>query len=129
MQDWQEDLRCFVGRCQDALADPVLNLERGVAGTLDCKVPVVNGAYGAIKKMVSVIEVYQDDKRLWCGRVLNQTLDWDNSKVLIVEGVLNFLNDSVMPPHTNLDEVSPSAPSYSARMTRITSIEDRKSVV
>lgn len=88
------------------VADPVLNLERGVAGTLDCKVPVVNGAYGAIKKMVSVIEVYQDDKRLWCGRVLNQTLDWDNSKVLTVEGVLNFLNDSVMPPHTNLDEVS-----------------------
>ena len=66
----------------------------------------MGGAYGAIKKMVSVIEVYQDDKRLWCGRVLNQTLDWDNSKVITVEGVLNFLNDSVIPSHTNLDEVS-----------------------
>lgn len=87
-----------------AVVNPVLVTEMGSAGMLEFSVPVINKHYSDIKKLVSTVSVYQDDTWVWSGRVLDQTMDWHNSKVIKCEGMLNYLNDSVIHPHSNFDE-------------------------
>lgn len=92
------------GQSGNVVANPVLTEEQGKAGSFTCVVPVTNSRYENIKKLRSRITVYSDNERLWRGRVLDQKMDWNNSKEILAEGDLGLLNDSVIPPHTSFDE-------------------------
>ena len=54
--------------------------------------------YGLIKKLKSVITVFQDDFLLFRGRVLDEETGWYNEKVITCEGDMAFLLDSVLRP-------------------------------
>ena len=82
-----------------ALTDPVLELADGRSGSFSCGVPPGNPAYGKIKKLVSVIEVLQDDESLFCGRVVAAEKDFYGMETITCEGELALLLDSIQRPH------------------------------
>lgn len=92
------------GQPRNVVANPILTEEQGKAGSFTCVVPVTNTQYENIKKLRSRITVYSDNKRLWRGRVLDQKMDWNNSKEILAEGDLGLLNDSIIPPHNSFSE-------------------------
>ncbi len=51
-----------------------------------------------LKKMRSIFEILQDGEPIFRGRMTEDTRDFDNAKVVDLEGVLAFLNDSVVEP-------------------------------
>lgn len=82
-----------------ALTDPVLELADGKSGSFSCGVPPGNPGYGKIKKLVSVIEVLQDDESLFCGRVVAAEKDFYGMETITCEGELALLLDSIQRPH------------------------------
>lgn len=82
-----------------ALTDPTLELADGKSGSFSCGVPPGNPAYGKIKKLVSVIEVLQDDESLFCGRVVSAEKDFYGMEAITCEGELALLLDSIQRPH------------------------------
>ena len=59
---------------------PKLQTEIGKTGTFNFIIPPQNPYYGAIKKLKSIITIYQDDGEIWRGRVLNTKSDFYNRK-------------------------------------------------
>ena len=53
-----------------------------------------------VKKLKSVITVYQDDFLLFRGRVLDDESGWHNEKTIFCEGELSFLLDSIQRPYS-----------------------------
>lgn len=78
--------------------DPKLTLEDSAAGSLSITIPPTNLAYGKIIRMVTDISVTKDGDEIWAGRVLSESKDFWNNRVLLCEGELAFLNDSTQPP-------------------------------
>lgn len=74
---------------------PVLKLAAGKAGSLDITLPPGNAGYGSVRRMGSTILVLRDLQVLWKGRVLTEQKDIWGSRVLVCEGALAFLNDTV----------------------------------
>lgn len=84
-----EDLEIFEKR---------LKLEVNTTGAFDFKIYPCHPMYNAIKRLKSTIEVYQDNHRLFRGRVLDDEHDFFNAKNIICEGDLAFFNDSIIRP-------------------------------
>lgn len=55
--------------------------------------------YWLIRKLKSIVTVYQDDYLLFRGRVLDEKVGWYNEKVINCEEELAFLHDSVQKPY------------------------------
>lgn len=60
--------------------------------------PPSNKAYGTIARLTTDIRVDKDGKELWSGRVLSESKDFWNNRILVCEGELAFFNDSTQPP-------------------------------
>ena len=56
--------------------------------------PPTHPAYDKIRKLKSVITLYQDGEWVFSGRVLNDEKNFYNIKQISVEGELGYLNDS-----------------------------------
>lgn len=82
-----------------SLANAELSLEVNTAGNLSFTIYPNNPLYGSIKKLKSIVEVYQDGALLFRGRVLTETLNFDKSMDVFCEGELAYFNDSVMRPY------------------------------
>ena len=78
--------------------DPKLTLEDSTAGSLTMSLPDDNVAYSTITRMATDISVRKQGKEIWSGRVLSESKDFWNNRVLYCEGELAFLNDSTQPP-------------------------------
>ena len=78
------------------LFDKKLILEVNTTGAFDFKIYPSHPMYNAIKRLKSVIEVYQDSHLLFRGRVLDDEADFYNAKTILCEGDLAFFNDSVI---------------------------------
>ena len=78
--------------------DKHLKLEVNTTGAFDFKIYPSHPMYNAIKRLKSTIEVYQDNHRLFRGRVLDDEHDFYNAKNIICEGDLAFFNDSIIRP-------------------------------
>ena len=79
-----------------------LRTEFNRAGTLSFTVPQNNLAYqeGYLKKLISVIRVYDGNKKLlWKGRIIDTSKDFYNNVTFNCEGWLGVLNDSVIRPN------------------------------
>lgn len=76
--------------------NPKLSLELNKAGTFDFTIYPNHPKFNDLKKMRSIITVYNNDELLFRGRILNVETGWLNQKEVSCEGDLAFLNDSIV---------------------------------
>ena len=80
------------------LLDPTLEDELNKAGSLKFTITPHNPKYNQLKKLVSIIKVYDNKEEIFRGRVLDDTEDFYKRKAVVCEGDLNFLLDSLLRP-------------------------------
>ena len=79
--------------------NPSVELELNKTGSFELTIYPNHPYYSLIKKLKSIITVYQDDFLLFRGRVLDEDIGWHNEKTIVCEGELAFLIDSVQRPY------------------------------
>ena len=85
----------------DALMDELkvigakCSLEVNKTGSLTFQIASTHPYYDKIKKHTSEIKLYQDDRVLFCGRVLNDEITFENIKNVECEGELSYFLDSI----------------------------------
>ena len=87
------------------LTEPELNLEVNTSGSLQFTIYPSHPLFGAIKRLKSVVEVYDDGEFIFRGRPLNDTYKIDKSQTILCEGDLAFLNDTQMPPYSHTGSI------------------------
>lgn len=75
-----------------------LSLSAGTAGSFVFTMAADNQHYSNITKLTSYIDVYRDEQIIFSGRVIDESVDMWNNKVVTCEGLLAILNDSVYRP-------------------------------
>lgn len=80
------------------IIDPSLELELNKTGSFDFGIYPDHPYFGMIKKLKSIITVFQGDYQLFRGRVLDDEVGWHNQKAIVCEGDMAFLLDSVLRP-------------------------------
>ena len=78
--------------------DPSVELELNKTGSFEFTIYPDHPYSGLVKKLKSIITVYQDDFMIFRGRVLDEDIGWHNEKHITCEGELSFLLDSVQRP-------------------------------
>ena len=79
--------------------NPVLTMELNRASSLSFTLPSSNIMYNSLKKMKTIITVFEDDKQLFRGRVLHDERNYSNNRTVYCEGELSFLLDSIIRPY------------------------------
>lgn len=74
-----------------------LTLEENSPGILTFTIPPGSAAQEAVQRLTSIISVRRDGEEIWSGRVLEETQDFWNRRVVTCEGELGYLNDSIQP--------------------------------
>ena len=82
------------------LISPTLTREVGKAGSLEFTVPLGNVAHSALQKLRTTVEVQQDGKSIWQGRVMSHEQDFMLRQKIYCEGEMAYLNDSGTAPFT-----------------------------
>lgn len=82
------------------LISPNLTREVGKAGSLEFTLPLGNVAHSALQKLMTVVEVQQDGKQIWQGRVMNHDQDFRIRQKVYCEGEMAYLNDSGAAPYS-----------------------------
>lgn len=77
---------------------PKVTLKENSAGSFSFTILPNHPQYDNIKKMKSIIQVYDNDDEIFHGRVIDETKDFYNRKKIECEGELAYLNDSVQRP-------------------------------
>lgn len=80
---------------------PKLTLTAGAAGSLTLTLPKAAEGYDSVRQLKTTIRVERDWDIIWMGRVLTEERDFWNSRVLLCEGALAWLNDYVIPTGTH----------------------------
>ena len=86
-----ENLRIF---------NPSVELELNKTGSFNFTIYPEHPYFSLVKKLKSIITVWQDDFLLFRGRVLDDDIGWHNEKTVNCEGDMAFLLDSVQRPNT-----------------------------
>lgn len=81
------------------ILDPVLTTEVNKSGTFKFSMLPEHPMYFSIRKMKSIIEVYNDARRIYFGRVFDEVAPLNLKKTIECEGRLAFLNDTVQRPY------------------------------
>ena len=76
-----------------------LDLELNKTGSFAFTMQQDHPRYDLVRKMKSIITVYQDDYLLFRGRPLDDPTGWHNEKKISCEGELSFLLDSQQRPY------------------------------
>lgn len=79
--------------------NPSVELEENKTGSFVFTIQPDHPYYGMVKKLKSIITVYQDNYLLFRGRVLDEDVGWHNEKTFSCEGELSFLLDSIQRPY------------------------------
>ena len=82
------------------LISPTLTREVGKAGSLEFTLPLGNIAHSALQKLMTVVEVQQDGKQIWQGRVMSHEQDFQVRQKVYCEGEMAYLNDSSAAPYS-----------------------------
>lgn len=86
----------------------VLTEKVGKAGTLKFSIAYGHGFYDQVVPFRSFIILYKDEVPYWHGRVISAECDFYKTKLVICEGELAYLNDSILPVY----EYSGNIPEY-----------------
>lgn len=81
------------------LTSPTLSLGVNKVGSMTFSILPTHPYYNRINKMESVITVYQDNNIIFKGRVFSDNVNFYKIKKVEVEGVLAYLNDSILRPY------------------------------
>lgn len=84
--------------------NPKCTLEANTVGTASFLILSEHPNYGVMKKMRSIFEILQDERPIFRGRMTGDTRDFDNTKLVDLEGVLAFFNDSIVKPFVFPDD-------------------------
>lgn len=68
------------------------------AGEMRMSIPPRHPLYGSLHKLSTDIMVLVDGTEYFDGRILNDTVGWNNEKVIQIEGALAYFNDSIQRP-------------------------------
>lgn len=82
------------------LISPTLTREVGKAGSLEFTLPLGNVAHSALQKLMTVVEVQQDGKQIWQGRVMSHEQNFRVRQKVYCEGEMAYLNDSGAAPYS-----------------------------
>lgn len=80
------------------ILDPSVELELNKTGSFVFGVSPEHPRLPFVKRMRSIIQLWQDDFLLFRGRVLDEEIGWHNEKTFVCEGDLAFLLDSTQRP-------------------------------
>lgn len=78
---------------------PTIDLEVNKTGSFVFTLYPSHPYYSMIRKMKSMVTVYQDDFLLFKGRVLDEEIGFHNERRVTCEGELAFLLDSIQRPY------------------------------
>lgn len=81
------------------IVNPMLSLGVNSVGSLTFDILPDNDFYGAFTRMVTTVSVTRDDQMIFVGRVYKDTVNNYKIKTIEVEGVLGYLNDSIVRPY------------------------------
>lgn len=81
------------------IVSPTLNLEVNKIGSFTFKIYPDHKYYNRLEKMRSIISVYQGERTLFKGRIYSDNIDFRRVKKIEVEGLLGYLNDSIVRPY------------------------------
>ena len=81
------------------IASGVLTQSANAADTFEFSLYPDHPHYPLIQKLSTTIELFDNNTRIFRGRVLNRTFDLQNRQTVICEGVLAYFADSVVPPY------------------------------
>lgn len=83
-----------------AAISPKVEVGLNKAGSVNLALPPGNAMYDRIRKLKSVVTVYDGGEELFRGRVLHDEKNFYNQKDIYCEGELAFLLDSVVRPYS-----------------------------
>ena len=86
------------GNPQGTVLSPKLTREVSKGGSLTFTMTHDHPQYDMLQKMSTVVQVQQDNKEIWRGRILNHEADWYNNRAVYCEGALSYFNDSCVTP-------------------------------
>lgn len=81
------------------ILNPKVSLELNKTGSFTFTIYPSHPHYDKLRKLKSIITVYQDDYLLFRGRILNDEQGFYNEKQVTCEGELAFLVDSIQRPY------------------------------
>lgn len=81
------------------IVNPKLDVELNKTGSFTFTIYPSHVHYSRLKKLKSIIKVYQDDYLIFRGRILNDEQGFYNEKQVSCEGELAFLVDSIQRPY------------------------------
>lgn len=82
------------------LISPTLTREVGKAGSFEATLPLGNVAHSALQKLRTTVEVEQDGKSIWQGRVMSHEQDFLMRQKVYCEGEMAYFNDSGAAPYS-----------------------------
>lgn len=88
------------------VSNPKCKLETNTVGEASFTVYATHPNYSQMKKLRSVFEILQDGTPIFRGRMTDDTRDFYNSKLVDLEGVMAYFNDSVIEPFVFPDSFS-----------------------
>ena len=88
------------------IIDPKLDLEVNKTGSFTFTIYPSHPYYSFLKKLKSIITVYQDKEIIFRGRILNDEKGFRNEKQVTCEGELAFLLDSTQRPYEFKGDIS-----------------------
>lgn len=86
------------------LGSPKCKLEVNKVGEASFTMYASHPYYDRLKKLRSVFEILQDDQTIFRGRMTSDSVDFDNVKVVDIEGVMAYFNDSLIRPFAFPDD-------------------------
>lgn len=76
----------------------ILDLEVNNPGFFNFTIYPSHPLYNRIKRLDSIIEVFQNGYQIFRGRILDDEIDFQNGKRVLCEGELAYFNDSIIRP-------------------------------
>lgn len=78
--------------------NPKCNLEANKVGEAAFDIVSTHPFFDKLRKKRSIFEIRQDNDPIFRGRMTEDTKDFNNTKLVDLEGVLSFFNDSIIRP-------------------------------
>lgn len=92
------------------VASATLTQELNKADTLKFRIYPNHPNFATLSRLARTLEVRYNGAVKFRGRMLDDTVSWDNDKTVLCEGVLAWLNDSVQRPFTFPTDASHATP-------------------